>query len=67
MPVAIWVGDHDSLFPLASVKATKAMFDEHGFHLELFIIPNHSHDYDEISTEVDRKAWDFFQSKQLPR
>jgi poly(3-hydroxybutyrate) depolymerase len=67
MPVAIWVGDHDSLFPLASVRATKAMFDEHGFQLEVFIIPNHTHDYDEVSTEVERKVWDFFRKTQLPR
>ncbi len=66
MPVAIWMGDHDSLFPLASVKATKAMFEEHGFHLELFIIPNHTHNYDEVSTEVDRKVWDFFRKTRFP-
>ena len=67
MPVAIWVGDRDSIFPLESVRATKAMFDEHGFQLELFIIPNHTHDYDEVSTEVERRVWDFFQKTQLPR
>jgi len=65
MPVAICVGDQDSLFPLASVKATKALFDEHGFQTELFIMPNHTHDYDEVSGEVDRRAWDFFHKTQL--
>ncbi len=67
MPVAIWVGDRDSLFPLESVKATKAAFDEHGFQTELFIIPNHTHDYGEVSTEVERKIWDFLRKTQLPR
>ncbi len=67
MPVAIWVGDRDSIFPLESVKATKALFDEHGFQTELFILPNHTHDYDEVSTDVERKVWDFFGKTQLPR
>ena len=67
MPVAFWVGDRDSLFPLESVKATKTLFDEHGFQTELFIIPNHTHDYNEVSTAVERKVWDFFRKAQLPR
>jgi poly(3-hydroxybutyrate) depolymerase len=67
MPVAIWVGDRDSIFPLESVKATKALFDEHGFQTELFVIPNHTHDYGEVSTEVERKIWDFLRNTQLPR
>jgi poly(3-hydroxybutyrate) depolymerase len=67
MPIAIWVGDHDSIFPLESVKATRALFDEHGFQTDLFTIPNHAHNYDEVSTNVERKVWGFLRQTELPR
>jgi len=66
MPIAIWVGDHDTFFPVDRVAATKALFDSHGFHVQLNVIPNHSHDYAEASEKVDRQAWKFFEETELP-
>lgn len=66
MPIAIWVGDHDAFFPVDRVAATKALFDSHGFHVQLNVLANHSHDYDEASEKVDRLAWKFFEETELP-
>jgi poly(3-hydroxybutyrate) depolymerase len=66
MPIALWVGDRDAFFPPDRVTATKAMFEAHGFQVQLTVIANHSHNYDEASEKVDRQAWQFFKDVQLP-
>ena len=65
LPVAIWVGNQDPLFPLDAVTATKNEFQSNGFPIELSIIPNHDHNYYAISGEVNAKAWDFLKKTQL--
>lgn len=65
MPIAIWVGNEDSYFPLDVVTATKKEFESHGFHVELSVIPGHDHNYYEISDKVNRNAWDFLKKTQL--
>ena len=66
MPVAIWVGDRDAFFPVARVTATKALFEAHGFQVQLHIVKNHNHDYAEVADAVDREAWQFLQQATLP-
>ena len=65
MPVAIWVGDSDPIFPLEMVKATAKEFESNGFPVELYIIPNHDHNYYLISDEINSKAWEFLKNAQL--
>jgi predicted esterase len=65
MPVAIWVGDRDSNFPLDLVNATKKEFDKNRIPLELTLIANHDHNYYAISDEVNRKAWEFLKKSRL--
>jgi predicted esterase len=65
MPIAIWVGDQDPLFPLDSVTATKNEFESNGFPIELTIVPNHDHNYYAISNEINAGAWDFLKKTQL--
>lgn len=65
MPIAIWVGDHDSFFPLDMVLATKKVFESHGFHVELSVMPHHDHNYYDVSDELNRKAWEFLKRTQL--
>jgi poly(3-hydroxybutyrate) depolymerase len=65
MPIAIWIGNQDLLFPLDAVTATKNEFQSNGFPIELSIIPNHDHNYYAISDEVNGKAWDFLKKAQL--
>jgi dienelactone hydrolase len=65
MPIAIWVGDQDLLFPVDQVTATKTEFESHGFPVELTIIPHHDHNYYVISEEVNGKAWEFLKKARL--
>jgi len=65
MPIAIWVGDQDPLFPLDSVTATKKEFEANGFPIILSVIPNHDHNYYAISNEINAGAWDFLKKTQL--
>ncbi len=60
MPIAIWVGDKDPFFPIDTVSKTKRIFEENGFHVELFVVPNHDHNYYVMSDNIDGQAWDFF-------
>lgn len=62
MPIAIWVGDNDPFFPIASVSKTKQILEEHGFHVKLAVVPNHNHNYYVISDDIDGQAWDFFKN-----
>jgi predicted esterase len=64
MPVAIWAGNEDPLFPVTAVTATSKMFESNGFPVRLSIIPHHDHNYYAIADEVNRKAWDFLKQAQ---
>jgi predicted esterase len=65
VPLAIWVGDRDSLFPLDIVTATKKEFESNGFPIKLTIVANHDHNYYAISNEIDAGVWDFLKTAQL--
>jgi poly(3-hydroxybutyrate) depolymerase len=65
MPIAIWVGDRDPNFPVDTVTATKRLYDSHGYHVELSVIPNHDHNYYVISDEINGRAWNFLKKFQL--
>ena len=67
MPVAIWIGDRDPLFPLEAVKATVKEFKSNGFPIEIHIIPNHDHNYYVISDQINGDAWEFLKNEQLRR
>ena len=65
-PVALWVGDEDPLFPVPTVKATRDAFAAHGFPVQLTVIPNHRHFYEEDSKRVNAEAWEFFGRNAMP-
>jgi poly(3-hydroxybutyrate) depolymerase len=65
-PLALWVGDQDPLFPVATVKATRDAFAAHGFPVQLTVIPDHRHFYPEVAKRVNQQAWDFFRKNSLP-
>lgn len=62
IPIAIWIGDHDSFFPLDAVQSTKRIFESNGYQVQLSVLPNHSHNYGEVADEVNSKAWKFFKA-----
>ncbi|HEX4005292.1 MAG TPA: PHB depolymerase family esterase [Acidobacteriaceae bacterium] len=66
-PVALWVGDSDPGVSVAGVENTRDIFKAHGFPVQLIVIPNHGHVYDEESAwAINRAAWSFFSAHPLP-
>ncbi len=65
IPIALFVGTKDPLFPLAIVRKTLDAFNERKFTVELTEIPNLDHNYYSKSSEINKKAWDFLAKYQL--
>lgn len=65
IPMALFVGTNDPLFPLSAVRATRDMLKEHGFGVELTEIPKHDHNYYVRSKEINAVAWAFLQKHDL--
>lgn len=65
IPVALFVGTRDPLFPVSVVRATRDAFTKRGFTAELTEIPNHDHDYYKRSADINAKAWEFLKRQKL--
>jgi len=65
-PIAIWVGDHDQVFPVDVVEATRHVYEANGFPVKVNVIPNHDHNYYLIYDQVNSKVWDFLKSVSIP-
>jgi poly(3-hydroxybutyrate) depolymerase len=65
IPIAIWVGTNDALFPLQAVRATRDALNARGFAAELTEIGNHTHAYYDRAMEINRQVWEFFQKHRL--
>ena len=59
LPIAIWVGTRDPLFPLESVRKTREMLTHHGFPVEMHEMNGHDHDYYAVSGQVNPQVWGF--------
>jgi len=57
IPLAITVGDNDSLFPLGAVTTTADALRKAGMPVQLEIIKNHDHNYYLMSDKVNTWAW----------
>ena len=65
IPLAIWVGTNDRLFPLATVRATRDALVQRGFAVELTEIKGHTHDYYSRSSEINKGVWGFLKLHAL--
>jgi poly(3-hydroxybutyrate) depolymerase len=65
IPVALWVGTNDSLFPVPAVRATRDALTLSGFPVELTEIPGHTHRYYDRASDINQSAWTFLKSYQL--
>jgi alpha-beta hydrolase superfamily lysophospholipase len=65
IPVALFVGTKDPLFPLTVVRKTRDAFNERKFIVELTEIPNLDHNYYSKSSEINKKAWSFLAKYRL--
>lgn len=66
IPIAIFVGTRDPLYPLDVVRATTDALKARGIPVELTEIPGHDHNYYARAAEINRKAWEFLKRYQLP-
>lgn len=65
IPVALFVGDRDPLFPLEVVRSTRDMFASRGFPVKLVEIPNHNHWYYDLGPKINRDVWSFLKEQSL--
>lgn len=65
VPVALFVGTRDPLFPVAEVRKTRDAFTKRGFTAELTEIPGLDHNYYSRSAEINVKAWEFLKAQAL--
>ena len=65
IPIAIWVGTNDALFPLAAVRATRDALKARGFSAELTEIGGHTHAYYDRAMNINRQVWEFLQKHRL--
>lgn len=65
IPVALFVGDRDRFFSVASVKKTAAAIEKAGHAVAVTVIRRHGHDYAGVAAEVNREAWDFLKGTSL--
>jgi len=65
IPVALFVGTKDPLFPLTVIRKTRDAFNERKFIVELTEIPNLDHNYYSKSSEINKKVWSFLAKYRL--
>jgi poly(3-hydroxybutyrate) depolymerase len=67
IPIGIWVGTDDALFPLRAVRATRDFLNKQGFGVELTEIKGHTHNYYVRADEINKSVWQFLQKHRLEK
>jgi poly(3-hydroxybutyrate) depolymerase len=65
IPISIYVGTKDELFPLAVVRSTRDALKARGFNPELTEIAGHTHWYYDRAGEINRSAWESLKKNEL--
>ena len=65
IPMAIWIGTNDSLFPLADVRRSRDTLNSHGFDTQLTEIRGHTHDYYGSASRINQEVWAFLKDRKL--
>ncbi|HWN11143.1 MAG TPA: dienelactone hydrolase family protein [Pyrinomonadaceae bacterium] len=66
VPIALFVGTQDRLFPLSEVRRTRDAFAERGFPVKLTEVAGLDHNYYSRSAEINEQAWEFLKAHRLP-
>jgi poly(3-hydroxybutyrate) depolymerase len=67
IPIAVWVGTNDSSFPVKQVRESVELLNRQEFNVELTEIKGHTHYYYGRSSEINKAAWAFLQSRSLDK
>ena len=65
IPLAIFVGTKDPLFPVAEVRKTRDALAQRGFPVRLTEVDDLNHNYYSRSAEINGHAWEFLKAQQL--
>lgn len=65
IPMAIWVGTDDALFPLSIVRQTRDALNAHGFDTKLTELKGHTHNYYGAAPRINPQVWDFLKAHRL--
>jgi poly(3-hydroxybutyrate) depolymerase len=65
IPMSIWVGTDDPLFPLAAVRQTRDALNTHGFDAKLTEIARHTHNYYGAAPRINPQVWAFLKAHRL--
>jgi poly(3-hydroxybutyrate) depolymerase len=67
LPIGMWVGTTDRLFPVDIVRATHTALKSFGYPAELTEIPRHTHDYYSRAGQINKEVWAFLQRQKLEK
>lgn len=65
IPIAIFIGTQDTIFPLPDVRYTAKVLDAGGLPVSLYEIQGHNHWYYDNATFINRQAWATLSSHML--
>lgn len=65
IPLGIWVGTNDRLFPVENVRQTRDALVHLGFPTNLTEINGHTHDYYSRSSGINKEVWTYLQKHRL--
>jgi len=65
IPISIYIGTNDQLFPLPVVRSTRDALNARGFNSELTEIKGHTHWYYDRAEGINRSAWEFLKKHEL--
>lgn len=66
VPIRLWLGEADHLFPLDDARASARALADAGHAMDLVAIRGHTHWYYAIGPKVSDWAWDFFAASAPP-
>ena len=65
IPIALWVGSGDPLFPVRTVEATRDAMEVKGFKVPMRVIQGHTHNYYSRAGEINKEVWAFLNAQKL--
>ena len=60
IPIALYVGDRDRVYPISQVRKTHTLLEKHGYAVRYLELPGADHNYFEVRDRVNDDAWKFF-------
>jgi len=67
IPISVFIGTRDPIFPLPLVRGTVAALNAKGFSTKLNEINGHDHNYYVRANEINRAAWEFLKENKLEK